>query len=196
MGEGEDWSCGADRRREPRHEAVLRIVKLTSRRGEQLCRLRNLSSSGARLTTPFAYAPGEIVQLSLESGWCASGRIVWREGIGMGVAFEEAIDPLAVLAGDTSGAFPLRSPRVSVSAVANLRIGSHQRLTQTKDISVGGAKVELSESGWVGEEVTILIGGLPLLAGRVRWQKQGLAGIAFHAPLDFEMLTSWLAGQR
>lgn len=196
MGEAEDRPAGSERRGEPRHVAVLRIVRLTSRRGEQLCRLRNLSSRGAMLTTPLGYEPGEIVRLALGSGWSASARIVWRVGLGMGVTFEEEIDPLAVLAADTSGAFPHRSPRVSVSAVANLRIGGHHRLTRTRDISVGGAKIELAEPGWVGEEVTILISGLPLTTGRLRWQDRGLAGIAFHAPLDFEMLASWLAGQR
>lgn len=66
-------------------------------------RVRNLSAGGMMAEGAEAAVPGTLVEVNIRNiGWVA-GRIAWVEGERCGIAFREAIDPLAARAPVSTG---------------------------------------------------------------------------------------------
>lgn len=63
-----------------------------------------------------------------------------------------------------------------------------------RDISQGGAKVSLPFHTHVGERLLLLVPGLPLKLGIVRWVREDV-GVAFAEPLGFDLLADWLVAR-
>jgi hypothetical protein len=183
----------ADRRAAPRDIAVLRVAKLVTSRGEQLCRIRNISPGGVMAEVPGTYFLGESAGIELKSGGKAAGHIAWVEDGRIGVSFEEPIDPQDILAIDPD--HPPRALRIAVSTEASLCLDGSFRRVEVVDVALGGVRVRLDDVIEIGSRIFITIEGLPNLAGGVRWQSGGYAGIAFEKPLDLDTLAFWLAGR-
>ncbi len=183
-----------DRRGQARDMALLRIGKLITDRGEQLCRIRNISPDGVMVELPGTYFPGESAALELKSGAGASGRIAWAEDGRIGIAFEDPVDPQDILAIDPDQ--PPRALRIAVSLEASLCLGGVFRRVEVVDISLGGVRIRLDEPVAPDSKAFVTIDGLPNLPGFIRWQSEGHAGIAFAQPLELDMLAFWLAERR
>lgn len=180
-----------ERRVEPREIAVLRVAKLITDRGEQLCRIRNISAGGVMAEVPGHYFVGEPAAIELKSGGKAAGHIAWVDQGRIGIAFHEPVDPEDILAIDPDQ--PPRALRIAVAIEASLCLDAKFRLVQVEDISLGGIRVRLDELVSRGTHVFVTIEGLPSAQGSLRWQSGGYAGIAFDQPLDLDTLAFWLA---
>jgi len=180
-----------ERRRDPRHYAVLRLAKLITGAGEQLCRIRDISAGGLMADVHCAYAEETPVIVAMGSGRAVSGKIAWVDADRIGIAFDLPIDPRLILAADPDE--PTRGPRIAVDVEASLCHGGQYRIVRVHDISLGGMGVALADEGSAGKRVMINIEGLPAMSGNIGWHRDGMAGIAFQAPLDFATLATWLA---
>lgn len=190
---GDDSAQQPERRAEERQLAVLRVAKLITERGEQLCRIRNISPRGAMAEVKGAWFVGEPAALQLKSGGQVPGRVAWAEEGRIGIAFDHEIDPQDILAADADQ--PQRLLRVAVSAEASLGLGGAFHMVPVKDISLGGIRIAFESADLVGRKVFVTLDGLPTLAGVFRWQNDGHAGIAFNELLELDALAYWLASR-
>jgi hypothetical protein len=58
--------------------------------------------------------------------------------------------------------------------------------------SQGGIKVELAEPAHVGREASVIVPGMPPVAGRILWCRDGRSGISFERPIPFRSLIDCL----
>lgn len=181
-----------ERRADERVVPMLRIAKLTSSRGEQLVRVRNVSAGGLLAEAGQPVVPGESVTIELTSETIPA-RVVWvREGA-FGVKFDQTVDLGELLAGrKPRHGFRPRPPRLEVSCKASLRIGKVYYTVDVHDISLGGMKVEPIDEYCVGRDVVVVVESLRPIRGSIRWYSDRRAGIVFDKPLEFEELAEWV----
>ncbi len=190
----EDDSAGrSDRRADERQLAVLRVAKLITERGEQLCRLRNISAHGVMAEVQGVWWPGEPAAVQLKSGNAVPGRVAWAKDGRIGIAFDHEIAPQDILAADAGQ--PQRLLRVAVSAEASLCLGGAFHMVQVEDISLGGMRIALDGEDLVDRKIFVTLDGLPTIGGVIRWQNDGHAGIAFTEYLELDALAYWLASR-
>lgn len=182
-----------DRRGAGRELTILRTAKLITDRGEELCRIRNISAGGIRAESCIPHADGAHVVIELRSDQRLAGSVAWSRKTSIGIRFDESVDVAQVLsksAGDKRQY--ARQPRVQTPCVARLQIGAVTHKVPVTDISQGGIKVVADETCRVGTPVVVTVDGLPSVEGAIRWVRDGEAGIAFNKPIHFDQLTRWL----
>ena len=181
-----------ERREDERILPTLRIVKLTTDRGEQLMRARNVSAGGLAAELGQPVHVGEHVEIEFSSQKIPA-TVVWiREGTA-GFKFDQNIDLGELLAGrKPRHGFRPRPPRLDVQCKANLRVGKVYYSCDVHDISLGGMKVEPIEEYCLGKDVVVVVESLRPIKGQVRWFCDRKAGIVFDQPLSFEELAEWV----
>jgi len=196
---GQDSSGSANRRADQRHLSVFRVGKLITSAGQELCLVRNISSGGLMAHIYSPHHMGEHVAIELKAGSTVSGKIVWSRDKKIGVQFDDKVEVAEVLApqpNDDEADFIARAPRLDIKRRGRLRVGAHYQLIETQDISQGGAKFAPAGDAKTGDEVVLLLDGLPPLSGIVRWRHGDAAGITFKTSIPFEQLAQWIPQQR
>ena len=188
-----------ERRDGARHIAVMRVAKLHTANGEELCLVRNISAGGLMAHIWSKLAAGNRVAAEFKSGSIAEGKVVWRRENRIGMQFDQLADVPMVLGGDEDPApgFQPRAPRVAVAVKGRLRCGARYFAIDVHNISQGGVRVacddaELDDRIESGP-IVLSIAGLPPLEGTVRWHGDGLAGIAFNASIPLDTIGRWIA---
>lgn len=162
---------------------------LATSRGEELCRLRQVSSTAATIQIYSSLSPGESVRLDLADGTSLIATVAARRDS----LAELAIDTQALGTAEVSVTkLPPRLPRLDVGLAAQLRIAGHNAPATLCNISQGGARIRAAGLS-VGLKVALLVGGLPPLVGRVRWMKDGSAGMSFYEAVPLDILAPWSA---
>jgi len=171
---------------------MLRIAKLTTARGDQLIRVRNVSAGGLMGETSHPAEVGETVavEMSLQK---IPASVVWiREGM-VGLKFDQNVDLGELLAGrKPRHGFRPRPPRLEVRCKASLKLGKLYYTVDVHDISLGGIKVEPVDEYCLGKDVLVAVESLKPIRGEVRWYSERRAGIVFKTPLEFEQLAEWI----
>lgn len=183
-----------DKRTDERLRAILPVTKLVTNAGDQhLCRIKNISAGGLMVEGTAGIEANTNVHIEMGDNRRVPGMIVWTRGNSMGVKFDQQVDLRALLADRNPrlGYIP-RPPRLEVTCGATVKIGRLYHRVEVRDISFGGLKVEINDRHCVGKAVVITIESLRPLKGKVRWHKEGRAGIVFDQPLTFEELTDWM----
>ena len=182
----------SERRSDDRVMPMLRIAKLTSDRGEQLVRVRNVSAGGLMADVGQPVSVGEVVKVELSSQQIPSS-VVWvREGCA-GIKFDQNVDLGELLAGrKPRHGFRPRPPRLEVSCKASLRVDKVYYTVDVHDISLGGMKVEPIDQYCLGKKVIVVVESLRPIKGEIRWYSDRKAGIIFDEPLEFEELAEWI----
>ena len=182
----------AERRFDDRVAPMLRVAKVTSDRGEQLVRVRNVSAGGLMAEASQPASIGEAVKVELSSQKIP-GTVVWvREGT-IGVKFDQDVDLGELLAGrKPRHGFRARPPRLDVQCKASLRVDKVYYTVDVHDVSLGGMKVEPIEEYCLGKKVVVVVESLRPIRGEVRWYSDRKAGIIFDKPLEFEELAEWI----
>ncbi len=183
-----------ERRRDPRQVTVLRVAKLQSAAGEELCLVRNISSGGLMAHVYSSLATGDTVTVEFKSGHAISGHILWHRNGLAGMEFHEKVDTTSVLSGDDLSPLPAqqRAPRVELELSGRIRVGAHYHAATLLNISQGGAKIRVAEAFDLGEKLVLTVNGLPPIAASVRWSDHGQTGIAFDIPVPFDVLAQWI----
>ena len=179
---------------EPRHLFFFRLGTLLGEGEQRPIEILALAESGAIVRTGVALEEGATLVLELNSHHRFAVRVEWSSDTLAGLEFEDRDSVRATLAG-RDRAHPYRAPRLELAAEVVLRLGETCLTAQAKDVSEGGIKVELAEPEHVGREASVIVPGMPPVAGRILWCRDGRAGISFERPLPFRSLIDCLTRQ-
>jgi hypothetical protein len=179
-------------------EAGLWPGALTVGSIRQVCSIRKLSAGGAIVHVDGPVIPGERLELELMTGEQLGGTIAWQRGGEVALRFDAPIDVFAVIAQDivSQPGERRRMPRVELVVQALLETAAGTELVTTRDISQGGAKLDVPFQLKVEERVLVTLDGLPPQQGVVRWSTEHVAGIAFLPELRWQELMVWLKERR
>ena len=185
----------AERREGERHMTLFRVGALLLDGRRELCLIRNISAGGMMLRAYCPLSVGQQVAIELKNGQPIAGQVSWMGDQQVGIAFDQPIDVVAILASDDEGPRP-RMPRIETDACIFVREGAATWRLTCSDISQGGVK--LTDSGLLtnGADVVVTLNGMAPQPGVVRWTADGSAGISFNRPLPLSELVSWLQAQR
>jgi PilZ domain len=183
-----------ERRRDSRQVTVLRVAKLRTANGEELCLVRNISAGGLMAHIYSELGIGDAAVAEFKSGHAIAGRILWRRDGMVGMQFSEKVNAASVLAGDDDALPTLqqRAPRIDLEAPGRIRVGAQSYAVALCNISQGGARVRLDDAGRAVGQLVLMVNGLPPLAGSIRWERDGDAGIEFDIPVPFDVLAQWV----
>jgi PilZ domain len=179
---------------EPRHLFFFRLGTLIGEGEQTPVEILALAESGAVVRTGQSLEEGSQLTIEVNSHHRFSVRVEWSSDSLAGLEFEDREHVRATLAG-RDRAHPYRAPRLELAAEVLLRLGNTCLTARAKDVSEGGLKVELTEPAAVGEEASVIVPGMPPIAGRILWCRDGRAGISFERPLPFRCLIDCLTRQ-
>lgn len=184
-----------ERRTGERHLTLFRVGSMRIDDRRELCLIRNISAGGMMIRAYSLLEPGTRVSVELKRGEPLAGEVGWVRDGSAGIAFDEPVDVVALLAGTMDGPRP-RMPRVEVQCTASVRQDGSVYGMRTSDVSQGGVKVQSTRALTVGGDVVVTLPGLQPLAGVVRWNDSGCYGITFNRLLALSELVGWLQQQR
>jgi hypothetical protein len=176
---------------EPRHLFYFRLATLIGDGEQKPIEILALAESGAIVRAGDRLEEGALRVLELNSHHRFDVRVEWSSDSVAGLEFVDREHVRATLAG-RDRAHPYRAPRLELAAEIVLRLGETCVTARARDVSEGGIKVELSEPGHVGREANVIVPGIPPVAGRILWCRDGRAGISFERPLPFRSLVDCL----
>lgn len=188
----------AQRRAESRLLTLLRVGTIIIDGRRELCLIRNISALGLMLHVYSHLDEGQRVEVEMKTGQHISGCVKWVRDSTVGLAFDEAIDVMAILASQLLSQTDLkpRMPRVEVRCPATLRMGGHTYRVTTRDISQGGAKVTLDTVLPPDADIVLSMEGFHSLHGVLRWCDGDFAGLTFNAVIPWPQLVRWLKDRR
>jgi hypothetical protein len=184
-----------ERRTEERQTTLLRIGKLVTAGDQRLCMIRNISSAGAMLKLYQPIDVGAAVEVEITPDCPVAAKVIWVQDESAGIAFDQAIDVVAALrGGKTEGPYRrvARTPRVLVRREATICTDEIECPVVLCDVSLNGAKFETDAALVTDSEVALFVEGLPALPGRVRWCRDGRAGVEFDIPMPIDVLGEWI----
>jgi len=179
---------------EPRHLFFFRLGTLIGDGQRRRVEILALAESGAIVRIGGSLQEGARLSLELNSHHRFAVRVEWSSDTLAGLEFEDREHVRATLAA-RDRAHPYRPPRLELAAEVVLRLGETCVTARAKDVSEGGMKVELAEAAPVGREASVIVPGMPPVAGRIQWCRDGRAGISFERPLPFRSLIDCLTRQ-
>lgn len=185
-----------EQRRDERMVTVMRITRITSRTGETLAIIRNISRHGMMLEVHPNFDLDDEVGVDLGDGHIQIGKVRWRKKATLGLYFAAPIDVDRVLAKSSTSSDGLvtRLPRIQVNHSAKLEAGDRLIDVDILDISVGGACLDLQGPAKVGDAVVLYVPSLQDLPGVIRWRRGSRAGVAFSHRVPLDLLIHWLSG--
>jgi hypothetical protein len=184
-----------ERRAGERHLTLFRVGSIMVDDRRELCLIKNISGGGMMLRAYCALEPGMQVSVELKRGEQIQGKVSWVRGETAGIAFNERVDVVELLATSMDGPRP-RMPRVEVRCIASVRQGSQVYGMRAHDISQGGLKVESNRDLVIGSDVMVTLPGLSTQTGVLRWKDGRSYGITFNHLLALADLVGWLQQQR
>jgi hypothetical protein len=176
---------------EPRQLFFFRLATLLGESGQSPIEILALAESGAIVRVGESLREGDRLTVEINSHHRFPVRVEWSSDTLAGLEFEDRELVRETLAA-RDRAHPYRAPRLELEAEVLLRLGETSLTAQAKDVSEGGIKVELAETGHVGREASVIVPGMPPVAGRILWCRDGRAGISFERPLPFRSLVDCL----
>lgn len=179
---------------EPRQLFFFRLATLLGAGEQKPIEILALAESGAIVRTGESLPEGASLVLEVNSHHRFAVRVEWSSDSLAGLEFEDRDSVRETLAG-RDRAHPYRAPRLELEADVVLRLGETCVTARARDVSEGGIKVELAEPEHVGRDASVIVPGLPPVAGRVLWYRDGRAGISFERPLPFRSLIDCLTRQ-
>jgi PilZ domain len=183
----------SDRRTDERALAVLPVGRLVSPEWQDLCKIRNVSAGGMMAEVTTARPAGDAVVVELNSNQQIAGRIVWVRDTTIGIKFDDTVDLREILASRRPRiGFRPRPPRLDIRCSATVQLAGLYHKVEVQDISLGGIKIQMDASKFVGKDVVVTIESLRPVKGTIQWYNEGRAGIIFHQPVTFEELAEWL----
>lgn len=182
-----------ERRTDDRLIAILPAAKLVSENSNYICRIKNISAGGLMAEVVCPLEVGSGVYIEFNSDQRIPGQVVWTREGSLGIKFDQDVDLRELLANRSQrrGLRP-RPPRLQVTCGATVQIGKLYHHVEVHDISLGGMKVAINDWQCAGRDVIVTIESLRPVRGRIRWYRDGNAGIVFEKPLSFEELAEWM----
>lgn len=188
----------AERRRLSRQATVMRVATIHGPAGKELCIVRNISAAGLQARVYRHRQPGDLIDIEFKEGQVLRGTIVWTRDYRIGVEFDATANLEDLLTSRWSGEGLItrtRPFRIEVNCPAILRAGSRLLTVRAKDVSQGGAKLLVTQPV-AQRDVVLSLPELPPLEGVIRWESNGLAGMAFNESLAVSVLAGWIGDRQ
>ena len=187
-----------DRRRQERQLALLRVALLHAGGVSDICVVRNVSSNGLSARVYRKFTTGEQVEIEFRSGELLTGSVVWEHECNIGIVFPKPIDVAAVLSSRGTGEVTKRRalPRINIDCRGRLSTGLKSLVVTLRDISQGGASLEVDGPTTKLSNVQLFLPDLPPIAGVVRWTSGQNVGVSFNGCIAFEQLARWIQVRR
>ena len=185
---------GEERRRGDRFVTILRVGVIIIDDRRELCLIRNMSSGGMLAHVYSKVIPNQRIAVELKSSQLIEGRIAWVAGANAGIAFDQPVDVAALLANPQvlDNGWRARAPRMEIDRLGTMRAGSRTWFVQARDISLGGAKLELDDPPEAGTDVVVTLEGFHPVPATVRWNLSSECGLKFLNLIPFAQLVEWL----
>lgn len=179
--------------REQRQVTILLVARLVTDTGDELCRIRNISTRGMMLETGAPLDTDQRVRVELRNLQAVKGRIVWIKDGRAGLQFDAPVgtDLLRARVGRRGAPRP-RAPRVSTECPVLVRIEGRVSRAILLDLSSSGGKLAIAQRLAPGDQLMVTLPGLPPKRAAVRWAREGQAGMAFLEAIAFAELDGWL----
>ena len=185
----------AERREGERHLTLFRVGSVTIGDRRELCLIKNISAGGMLIRAYSAIEAGTRLSVELKRGEQIPGTVSWVRDGSAGIAFDEKVDVVELLASSKQGPRP-RMPRVEIRCIASVRQGASVYGILARDISQGGVKLETNRELEIGSAVVVTLPGLAPQQGVVRWNENGSYGVTFNRLVALPELVGWLQEQR
>ncbi len=185
-----------ERRASVRNLSVLRTALLRTFRGDELCLVRNISSGGLMAHIFSDLDVADPVTVEFKSEHSVRGNVVWRQDELAGIQFAQPIELSEILSNQFESTFmPLepRGPRAEVNVPGRIKSGGSWQPVIVRNISQGGARLQLDENERLSAAVLLAAPGLAVIPGAVRWRNAEGAGIAFDRLIPFPDIAQWVA---
>lgn len=160
------------------------------------CLVRYISASGLLGMVYADFAPDQDVTVDFSEQHSVQGTVVWSREGRIGVSFDKPIDILSVL--QELGRKTLddrvnRAPRLTIQCPITLESSERTENTAMHNISQRGIKVT-TVTLRPADEVFVHLEGLDPRKALVRWTDNGMAGLNFVRPIEFDKLAGWAIG--
>jgi hypothetical protein len=175
----------------------MRTGALRSPAGREPCIVKDVSPSGALVSSRSAPDCGTFVSLRIKGGGEARGHVVRTDGALVGIRFEREID-LRRLLGDGKRRFGRSRaalPHVEVRRPALLDDGSGPAPVRVVRVSQGGARIAGFGRPLAAAGVTLCLPGLAPVEARVARLADDRLDLVFKHRIGFGELAAWLASQ-
>ena len=184
-----------ERRTGERHLTLFRVGSVTIGDRRELCLIKNISAGGMLIRAYCTLEPDTPVGVELKQGEQIKGIVSWMRDGCAGIAFDEPVDVVELLAASMDGPKP-RMPRVEIRCIASVRQESQVYGLLARDVSQGGVKVDSTRALQIGADVVVTLPGMSPQAGIVRWSDGACYGITFNRLIALSELVAWLHTQR
>lgn len=184
-----------DRRHGERYLSLLRVGALVVDGRRELCLVRNVSAGGMLIRPYSAITVGTRVSVELKHGETVSGVARWIEEGLVGIAFDQPIDVVTLLAPTEDGPQP-RMPRIELDCTAWVREDADVYRSRTLNISQGGMCIEGDPRLRANAKVIVSLAGLGPINGVVKWKEDDRYGIGFNHVLAISELMTFLRQQQ
>ena len=174
-----------ERRTTRRIHTVCRFARVTSRSGQGLWRVCNISDYGMMFRTLCPVKPGERLAIALSEGIGVDAVVIWSEPGCCGVHFDAPVDSAALLG---ALARDRRSPRyrplrVAVDAAALVYDETGVHPVRLRNLSRCGVGLRHAKRIRRGSTVKLVFGNGVERRGVVRWANDEQAGLLLLEPL-------------
>jgi hypothetical protein len=183
-----------ERRDGARHIAVLRVGRLQTEQGDQLCVVRNISPGGLMFECLHPPGVGEAVMVEWRTDKQMRGLVRWSREGAAGIQFATQVDVERMLKEERSTLLRVRprQPRFVRRGTVRL-IGEGEPVTgHIFDISIGGLSCRTDEPLRKGEPIAAVLDGVAATNAEIRWIKGDAVGIRFERPLPWRAFQQWL----
>ncbi len=187
---------GVDDRRsggETRLVTTLLVGRLVTARGDVVCRVRNISESGARVECAIALVRGDRVQLELRGAALLDAEIAWSQGGACGLRFLSKVPAEVILKpSPCKQGWHNRLPRLDAECAVLVTCDGRRLAATLRDINQRGMRIDGLNRRLTQGTLSVHIPQLGTVNAAVRWQREEAAGLQFLTPLRFETLSAWL----
>lgn len=178
---------------ETRLVTTLLVGRLVTARGDVVCRVRNISESGARIECPIALSRDDKVQLELRGAPLLEAAVAWSQGGASGLRFLSKVPAEVILKpAPCKQGWHTRLPRLDAECGVLLTCDGRRIAATLRDINQRGMRIDGLNRTLSQGMLSVHIPQLGTVSGSVRWQREDAAGLQFLTPLRFETLSAWL----
>lgn len=186
---GQDETLDAPEQRiAPRFTLLIRAAKLTSPGAEFLCVVRDASETGVSVRL-FHPLPADLdFTLELPNGDRHALERVWESEGKAGFRFLKPVALERIV--EARGGYAKRPVRLRLEVPCRMVAGLRRVQATIGNLSQQGAQISTQERLSLAQRIKLEIEGVPAIAARVRWRRQGRYGLSFEDTLQFAELAA------
>lgn len=175
--EGFAAAPAAEQRAAPRFTSLIRSAKLVCGKGEFVCVVRDVSSTGVRLRCFHQVPRDPSMALELQNGELLEIELVRLAGLEASYRFVREV-PIERLIGECE-LYPRRLLRLKLAIPVTLRTLAGPTPAVTINLSQQGCRLECGVPLAMAQPVTLEGAKLPSIRAKVRWRRDGACGLVF-----------------